>query len=316
MTLHRFSAPFKHLEYFPVIKVPSWRSGLTEYLKPKIALHHDPIERPRLQRDLHRTFFLPNQTTQICPLCLQEEVAYDRLYWKARYLLTCHKHRLLLLRHCPHCSRRIPSQRLDPTSCPYCRHSYASTVTLRIAPEAMGLVSGDQLTLRALGVLPPLDHPSIPLELNDPRTLLPPQQYIALLRAFCISLHRLQPADVQSLLPNAFTAFLHTNQLFQRPYPDAVPHSKSPSRTGSLAPGPTISSPFSMSSHVGLGKQKKKHAFDNFPHHFLLGDLAKDALAIVSHAYQQYQPTYSLQTLEHRIQEHLDACNTASSSSP
>jgi hypothetical protein len=78
MTLHRFSAPFQQVELFPVLK-DSYKP--TIYLQLGTPSYHAPIPQPHLAPGLRRSFFLPNQTTQICPLCLQEDVAYDRLYW-------------------------------------------------------------------------------------------------------------------------------------------------------------------------------------------------------------------------------------------
>lgn len=66
MTLHRFSAPFEQVELFPVLKNPY---KPTLYLHPGTPSYHAPIPQPQLAPGLRRSFFLPNQTTQICPLC-------------------------------------------------------------------------------------------------------------------------------------------------------------------------------------------------------------------------------------------------------
>lgn len=136
MTLHHFSAPFEQVELFPVLKNPY---KPTLYLQPRAPSYHAPIPQPRLAPGLRRSFFLPNQTTQICLLCLQENLAYDRLYWQSRYLLTCHKHAILLQRQCSTCHKRIPSQRMIPTSCPFCHHPYnnpsSTPVPIPLGPQ-------------------------------------------------------------------------------------------------------------------------------------------------------------------------------------
>lgn len=68
MTLHRFSAPFQQVELFPVLK-DFFISKNNLYLHPATPTYHAPIPQPRLAPGLRRNFFLPNQTTQICPLC-------------------------------------------------------------------------------------------------------------------------------------------------------------------------------------------------------------------------------------------------------
>ncbi|WP_172632534.1 TniQ family protein, partial [Dictyobacter arantiisoli] len=217
MTLHRFSHLFDHLDFFPTLR----RSRTHDLpLQPKMVTYHTPIARPRLEKGLLRSFFLPNLTTQICPLCLQEGVAYDRLYWKCRYLLTCHIHGVLLQRHCSLCQKPIPSHRLHLTLCPFCHQPYHHSPSTPIPPEAAWLLQGDLLTFHALGA-----HSSscLPPSHNDPRAELPPAEYIALMRALCISLHPLQQPHFQAFLPpSIYDLLIHHTQTL-RPRPDQVP---------------------------------------------------------------------------------------------
>lgn len=79
------------------------------------------------------------------------------------------------------------------TSCPFCHHDYynPSSTPTPVPPEATYLLHGDLLTLQALGVTHDLPHPSCTPIPDDPRMALPSAHYFALMRALCISNHRL-----------------------------------------------------------------------------------------------------------------------------
>jgi hypothetical protein len=290
MTLHRFWTPFEHLDFFPVLKDP-YKCDL--YLQPRTTPYRSPIQRPRLEIGLLSNFFLPNQITQICPLCLQEGIAYDRLYWKARYLLTCQKHAVLLLRLCPTCQKPIPSSRLEPTSCPFCHRAYhsSSSMPVPLPSEAACLLHGDFLTLRALGVTPLPTHPSISASKSDPRESLPPEQYFALVRATCISLHPLQVPDFQTFLTPAFYDFLVQSKITHRPYPDHVPPLQVAATHWIFAAWPDHFFTYLDALQQWSRHARKKHAFYNFPYRFLLGSRAKEAHAFLSQAYRLYTTT-------------------------
>jgi hypothetical protein len=294
MTLHRFWAPFAQLDFFPIFK-DSFDPRRNHYIQPQTIIARSPIPFPRLTKGLSRTFFLPNHITQICPFCLQEEVAYDRLYWKARHLLTCHKHAILLLRHCPFCSKRIPSLRLELLCCPFCHHPYfnPSNPPLTLPPDASALPHGDFLTLHALGVSLPADttntssFTSSPLhDPHDPRTTLPPEQYFSLLRAICLSLHPLHAEDVRTFLPPALYAFLEQAHLLQSPYPNKVPPFHIAAAHWIFTQWPTHFFHFLDALQQWAWKSRKKHAFRAFPHHFLLGAQAHEARAFLSQAFR------------------------------
>jgi hypothetical protein len=183
MTLHPFSAIFQPLHFFLTFKRGMWRTE--RYLQLGPTPYHAPIDRPRMEKNLRLLFFLPNQTTQICPLCLDEPIAYDRLYWKCRSLLTCPVHALRLQRSCSVCHKRIPSLRLRPTHCPFCGSRYQGTSPLfgTPSPETAWLLYSDLLTLQALGVKDLPLHPSFAPAPHDPRGTFSSAQYFALLRA-------------------------------------------------------------------------------------------------------------------------------------
>jgi hypothetical protein len=286
MTLHRFFALGENLEFFPILK-DRWKYN--HYLQPTPPSYHQPINRPRLEKGLLRSFFLPNHITQICPLCLQEDVAYDRLYWKARFLLACHKHAVLLLRHCPSCQKRIPSNRLEPTSCPFCHHAYDSSSPIPISPDAACLLSGDLLTLHALGVTS--TPPSSPASEPDPRTTLPASQYFALVRATCISLHPLQEPHFQTFLTPRFYDFLVKSKVTHCPHPDLVPPLQVAAAHWIFSAWPDHFFTFLHALEQWAWHARKKHAFYNFPDRFLLGSSAKEAYSFLSPAYHQYQAT-------------------------
>lgn len=175
-----------------------------------------------MDKNLRLLFFLPNQTTQICPLCLDEPIAYDRLYWKCRYLLTCPVHALHLQRSCSVCHKRIPSLRLRPTHCPFCGSRYQGTSPLvgTPSPETACLLYGDLLTLHALDVKElPLHHSFAPAP-HDPRGTFSSAQYFALLRAICLSLLPFQTAHFKTFLPPVIYDVLLANK---PTYPKRVP---------------------------------------------------------------------------------------------
>ena len=97
MTLHPLEVLSRHLFCFPPFRLKAQPSTPTNLL----------INRPTLPSQAYQFTCLPSQTTHICTHCLQESVAYDRLSWKVKYLITCPIHRLLLQRSCLHCKQPI-----------------------------------------------------------------------------------------------------------------------------------------------------------------------------------------------------------------
>ena len=130
LTLHRF---------FPSLIA---RSSTTRDLSSE-------INRPRLWK--HNVFWEPLET-QVCPQCLAEEDAYDRLYWRTRALLICPRHSIYLQRRCPSCLKPIPALRSHPFLCPYCKGGdYRSSCQL-IDPRDTWLYDTQILLLERLGV--------------------------------------------------------------------------------------------------------------------------------------------------------------------
>jgi TniQ len=193
MTLHSWDVLSRHLSCFPPFHQKTYSSSPSPHTLPDST----SLGRPLLTRQVYQFTCLPTQTTQICARCLQEPISYDRLYWKMKYLLTCPKHQVLLQRSCGYCHRPILSTRMNPQVCHVCHHAYQNT-SLEVPEELSFLLQGDLLTLHALGISQP--HPFPRLE-NDPRTLLPFEQYFALLRALSLSMRYLHVSDFQMLLP-------------------------------------------------------------------------------------------------------------------
>jgi hypothetical protein len=308
MTLHRFASVFQQLDFFPVLKSP-WKTE--QYIQKGNTPYRSPINRPRLEKGALRSFFLPNLTTQICPLCLEESAAYDRLYWKVRYLLTCHKHAIPLQRQCSACQKPIPSTRLCATTCPFCKSAYRSSSS-HIQPlpkEASCLLRGDLLTLQALGVIQNPISPSFPY--NDLRGALPVPQYFALLRAICISLHPLQVSDYRTFLPPALYDELSQRQMIRER--DHVPPLQVAATHWIFEDWPTHFFAFLDALEHWSRETRKKHAFVWFPNRFLLGVKAPEATALLAGAYRQYETSSlssDVRAREHRIQQRLAAFDT------
>ena len=116
------------------------------------------------------------KTIQVCPRCLGEDEAYDRLYWRATPLLLCPRHRVFLIQACPACRRPIPAPRPRLSTCPSCGGDYRQEA-LPVPPEADWLMNTHLVFLTRLGVdaselgaSPAADESSFPQNLS-------PQQY-------------------------------------------------------------------------------------------------------------------------------------------
>src|SRR5260370_28457957 len=86
-TLHRFAPLLEDGEGFQ--RSPGHESASTNL--------------PQLSSRLQETYFLPIRSIRVCPLCLQEQECYDRLYWRMQLIVHCPQHRLRLLEKCPSC---------------------------------------------------------------------------------------------------------------------------------------------------------------------------------------------------------------------
>ncbi len=141
LTLHRFASRFTQ----------------PRYAAPSVPTQPDDrrsSRRPSLD-ERHHSFFLPRRNTQVCPLCLDEDEGYDRLYWRCGLLLLCPRHRVFLLSRCPACRAPIPALRPQSTTCPSCgKGDYRSTVLAPQVEEETWLRASHCLLLSHLGVEP------------------------------------------------------------------------------------------------------------------------------------------------------------------
>jgi hypothetical protein len=139
-TLHRF-APLLEEEPYHISH---------GFQKPSQQVHTSthPV---MLSSKSQRAHFLPVRFIQICPVCLQEQKSYDRLYWRMQLILYCPHHRVPLQEKCPICEAPIPVHRQSLTSCPNCHHGdYRTLISMPIASDHPYYV-GELFLLKALG---------------------------------------------------------------------------------------------------------------------------------------------------------------------
>ena len=96
--------------------------------------------------------FPETQTTSVCPRCLREEEAYDRLYWRAHPVQVCPSHRIPLRHACPACLKKIPVVRPHPFFCPFCHKGDYRMGTDDAISEQSLLYLGASLFSQATGV--------------------------------------------------------------------------------------------------------------------------------------------------------------------
>ena len=58
-----------------------------------------------------------SSSAPVCPLCLQSELAVERLLWRFEPTAVCLDHTCLLCRQCPACQRSLDVMRLDVRRC-------------------------------------------------------------------------------------------------------------------------------------------------------------------------------------------------------
>ncbi|TMC42314.1 MAG: hypothetical protein E6J31_04455 [Chloroflexi bacterium] len=136
----------------------------------------------------HRTFFLPPSSIKVCPICLGEYHAYDRLYWRTRFLVTCPQHVVILRESCPTCHAAIPSLRPSPILCSACGKGNYRASPCSLEPylqEALLLLASDLLTLKALGIEDTTIDNSLPSSQLEELGSLAPRNYFSLLRSIC-----------------------------------------------------------------------------------------------------------------------------------
>ena len=111
----------------------------------------------RLRPQYFASYFLEYPRTRVCPQCLAEGPAYDRIFWRMRHVFFCPFHRTRLRDFCPRCSRTISALRPEPFRCPFCQQGdYREPVETPIAQDHL-LHVGTVLFLHALGITLPED---------------------------------------------------------------------------------------------------------------------------------------------------------------
>ena len=133
-TLHRFAAPLAQAHGQPL----------------SAGAQHNPPSLIWLSSKLQESYFLPIHTIRICPICLQDQEGYDRLYWRLHLIPYCPCHRVRLLEKCPSCEAPIVSNRRIASSCPRCQQAY-SLVDPPSLSSTNPLSIGERLLLKALG---------------------------------------------------------------------------------------------------------------------------------------------------------------------
>jgi TniQ len=132
---------------------PEWLlrlNGVPHKINPdNLPLLRRQNDYPLLQ---HLLFFLTGRYTRVCPLCLEEENGYDRLYWRCRLVLYCPRHRVLLVYSCPTCKKPIPAVRPSLTLCPACKTGDYRAHLHPLLPEDRWLEPGQMSLLRHLGI--------------------------------------------------------------------------------------------------------------------------------------------------------------------
>ena len=104
LSLHRFAATIKG-------ESTADTTNTQRYLRPS--------KLPQLW-NAQRLFAYSGATIQVCPCCLDEPVAYDRIYWRATPVLLCPRHGVWLINTCPTCHQPIPALRPKLETCPFC----------------------------------------------------------------------------------------------------------------------------------------------------------------------------------------------------
>jgi predicted site-specific integrase-resolvase len=167
LTFHRFAA---HLLPPEEISVPQ-----PEDIQRPLLRYGEGIITPYIQS---------YSKTRVCPGCLEEEPAYDRIYWSVRPLIACLRHGILLVDHCPACLRHIPLFRIPLTRCPYCQEGdYRNSPTVTFPGDDLHAASHAR-TLDHLGIEEECRERAEVEKGNTPLQGLQPWQYFRLLESF------------------------------------------------------------------------------------------------------------------------------------
>jgi hypothetical protein len=153
------------------------------------------------------TYFLPIRSIRVCPLCLQEQSCYDRLYWRLQLIFHCPHHRVRLLEMCPACEAPIAANRQSPYHCSRCQQGdYRMVDAVPITP-GNPLYVGELLLLKALGIALPV-HETVSKSLSSsPLSTLSDISYLYLLKAVTAGLDAIFSQQELSLLLKMLYAF-------------------------------------------------------------------------------------------------------------
>ena len=122
--------------------------------------------------------------TKVCPMCLEEALGYDRLYWRLRPLILCPVHSNLLVDKCPDCGQPIPSLRPTLTQCPYCQHGdYRRSLRTSILSTSRSF-AGQALLFHQLTSEPTGNGEGPAAFVGSPVLLIKPWQYFSLWERF------------------------------------------------------------------------------------------------------------------------------------
>jgi len=178
-TLHRFAPLFEDVPY-------DISHG---FQKPpqQVSISTHPV---LLSSHTQKSHFLHVRSIRVCPLCLQEQECYDRLYWRMQLILYCPHHRVLLQEKCPACEAPIPAHRQNPYSCPSChRGDYRTFISTPIASDHPFFL-GELLFLKALDFPIAENTQSFAYLARSPLFTLSNKSYIRLFRTILSKLEQ------------------------------------------------------------------------------------------------------------------------------
>jgi hypothetical protein len=312
LTLNRFAAALNRPSPLPGFE--DIHREFLQRLQESGAGYSSPhIEKPLLGEWDYRTFFLPVSSTKVCPVCLEETEAYDRLYWRTRYLITCPQHAVFLRERCPACHAAIPSLRSSPTKCSTCgKGDYrAAPRSLHPSlPEASCLLAGDLLTLKALGVDDEGASGPPATWLEEGLASLSSLQYFSLLHSFCKVVGIFSADYLLAFLTPEYHAMLARLQGSRQVIPlrdarvqIAITHwlfDSWPDHLFALLDALQL-----RSLHLSFGP-----SFEDYLPRLFIGREGDDAYNFLDQAYGHYQSTFDRQgnaALVDRVQQRLHA---------
>ena len=143
-TVHRFAAPLEYASHKTSQGDQKYSQQVSTSTQQKL-----------LSSSTLKTHFLRMNFIRVCPLCLQEQESYDRLYWRLQIILFCPYHRMLLVEKCPECRTPIIAHRRHAFICHKCHQGdYRTRVSTPIASDNPYIL-GELLFLHMLGIAIP-----------------------------------------------------------------------------------------------------------------------------------------------------------------